>query len=63
MASRHKDINDERIVLADLENKGIYTARNLVLSIHCGKGILCLNADDDVSDITTGSISTPVVFC
>lgn len=45
-----KNIRDDRIILVEQENKGVYAARNLALSIHHGKWIIFLDADDEVSD-------------
>jgi glycosyltransferase involved in cell wall biosynthesis len=45
-----KSILDERVILLEQENQGVYAARNAALAIHRGEWVIFLDADDDVAD-------------
>ena len=45
-----RTINDDRIILIEQENEGVYAARNAALDIHRGEWVIFLDADDDVED-------------
>ncbi len=49
-ADRLKSISDDRIIILEQENKGVYFARNAALKMHKGKWIVFLDADDRVSN-------------
>lgn len=44
------EITDERVVLIDQPNKGVYAARNAGLAAHRGKWLMFLDADDHVGE-------------
>jgi len=43
-------ICDDRIILIEQENQGVYAARNAALEIHRGEWVIFLDADDDVEE-------------
>jgi glycosyltransferase involved in cell wall biosynthesis len=43
-----RDICDDRIILIEQRNQGVYAARNAALEIHRGEWVIFLDADDDV---------------
>lgn len=45
-----RTIHDDRIILIEQENEGVYAARNAALDIHRGEWVIFLDADDDVED-------------
>lgn len=45
-----RTIRDDRIILIEQENQGVYAARNAALNIHRGEWVIFLDADDDVED-------------
>jgi len=45
-----RTIRDDRIILIEQENEGVYAARNAALDIHRGEWVIFLDADDDVED-------------
>lgn len=45
-----RDVCDNRFILIEQENQGVYTARNAALDIHRGEWVIFLDADDDVKD-------------
>lgn len=45
-----RDICDNRFILIDQENQGVYAARNAALDIHRGEWVIFIDADDDVKD-------------
>lgn len=45
-----RTIHDDRIILIEQENEGVYAARNAALYIHRGEWVILLDADDDVED-------------
>jgi len=45
-----RDICDDRVILIEQENQGVYAARNAALDIHRGEWVIFLDADDDVKD-------------
>jgi glycosyltransferase involved in cell wall biosynthesis len=45
-----RDICDDRLILIEQENQGVYAARNAALDIHRGEWVIFLDADDDVED-------------
>jgi len=45
-----RTIHDDRIILIEQENEGVYAARNAALNIHRGEWVIFLDADDDVED-------------
>lgn len=45
-----RTIQDDRIILIEQENEGVYAARNAALDIHRGEWVIFLDADDDVED-------------
>lgn len=45
-----ESIHDDRVILLQQENQGVYAARNAALAIHRGEWVIFLDADDDVAD-------------
>lgn len=45
-----RQIKDERFVLIEQANQGVYAARNAALALHRGEWIVFLDADDDITD-------------
>lgn len=45
-----RDICDDRVILIEQENQGVYAARNAALDIHRGEWVIFLDADDDVEE-------------
>ncbi|HEE9874045.1 TPA: glycosyltransferase [Citrobacter braakii] len=45
-----KSIRDDRVILIEQENQGVYAARNAALDIHRGEWVIFLDADDEVAD-------------
>lgn len=45
-----KNIHDDRVILLEQENKGVYAARNSALDIHQGEWVIFLDADDAIED-------------
>ncbi|MFU2318489.1 glycosyltransferase [Rahnella sp. PCH160] len=45
-----RDICDNRLILIEQENQGVYAARNAALDIHRGEWMIFLDADDDVEE-------------
>lgn len=44
-----KKITDHRVVLVEQPNRGVYAARNLALSMHQGRWVMFIDADDAIS--------------
>ncbi|QUT17484.1 glycosyltransferase [Rahnella inusitata] len=45
-----RDICDNRLIVIEQENQGVYAARNAALDIHHGEWVIFLDADDDVEE-------------
>ncbi|EMQ2225293.1 glycosyltransferase [Citrobacter freundii] len=43
-------IQDDRLILIEQINQGVYAARNVALAIHRGDWVVFLDADDDIAD-------------
>jgi glycosyltransferase involved in cell wall biosynthesis len=43
-------ISDDRLILIEQANQGVYAARNAALAIHRGEWVVFLDADDDIAD-------------
>lgn len=43
-------IQDDRLILIEQANQGVYAARNAALAIHRGEWVVFLDADDDIAD-------------
>lgn len=45
-----RQIHDDRLILIEQANEGVYGARNAALDIHRGEWVVFLDADDDIAD-------------
>lgn len=45
-----RQIRDDRLILIEQGNQGVYAARNAALAIHRGEWVIFLDADDDIAD-------------
>lgn len=45
-----RQIHDDRLILIEQANQGVYAARNVALDIHRGEWVIFLDADDDIAD-------------
>lgn len=45
-----RQIHDERLILIEQANQGVYAARNTALALHQGEWVIFLDADDDIAD-------------
>ncbi|MEG1347872.1 MAG: glycosyltransferase [Hafnia sp.] len=45
-----RQIRDERLILIEQANRGVYAARNTALALHKGEWVIFLDADDDIND-------------
>ncbi|MBF8106381.1 glycosyltransferase [Serratia liquefaciens] len=45
-----RQISDNRLILIEQANQGVYAARNAALAIHQGEWVVFLDADDDIAD-------------
>lgn len=45
-----RQIHDDRLILIEQANQGVYAARNVALDIHRGEWVFFLDADDDIAD-------------
>ncbi|AOP89845.1 hypothetical protein AZ006_002824 [Citrobacter freundii] len=45
-----RQIHDDRLILIEQANQGVYAARNAALDIHRGEWVIFLDADDDIAD-------------
>lgn len=45
-----RQIHDDRLILIEQANQGVYAARNAALALHQGEWVLFLDADDDIAD-------------
>lgn len=43
-------IHDDRLILIEQANRGVYAARNAALALHQGEWVIFLDADDDIAD-------------
>ncbi|MEG1422174.1 MAG: glycosyltransferase [Citrobacter sp.] len=43
-------IHDDRLILIEKANRGVYAARNAALALHQGEWVIFLDADDDIAD-------------
>lgn len=43
-----RQIHDDRLILIEQNNQGVYAARNVALAIHRGEWVVFLDADDDI---------------
>ncbi|HFP9342072.1 TPA: glycosyltransferase [Raoultella ornithinolytica] len=43
-----RQIHDDRLILIEQANQGVYAARNVALAIHRGEWVVFLDADDDI---------------
>ena len=43
-------IYDDRLILIEQANQGVYAARNAALALHQGEWVIFLDADDDIAD-------------
>ncbi|HIC8604270.1 glycosyltransferase [Citrobacter freundii] len=63
-------IQDDRLILIEQTNQGVYAARNTALDIHRGEWVVFLDADDDIADgfiekrwqVATASQADVVIF-
>lgn len=45
-----RQIHDDRLILIEQANQGVYAARNTALALHQGEWVIFLDADDDIAD-------------
>ncbi|WP_320735758.1 MULTISPECIES: glycosyltransferase [Enterobacteriaceae] len=45
-----RQIHDDRLILIEQANRGVYAARNAALPLHQGEWVIFLDADDDIAD-------------
>ncbi|HEX4503032.1 MAG TPA: glycosyltransferase [Scandinavium sp.] len=45
-----RQIHDDRLILIEQANQGVYAARNTALALHQGEWVILLDADDDIAD-------------
>ncbi|HDC4536935.1 TPA: glycosyltransferase [Enterobacter asburiae] len=45
-----RQIHDDRLILIEQANRGVYAARNAALAMHQGEWVIFLDADDDITD-------------
>lgn len=45
-----RQIRDDRLILIEQANQGVYAARNAALAMHQGEWVIFLDADDDIAD-------------
>ena len=45
-----RQIHDDRLILIEQANQGVYAARNAALALHQGEWVIFLDADDDIAD-------------
>ncbi len=45
-----RQIHDDRLILLEQLNQGVYVARNAALAVHRGEWVVFLDADDDIAD-------------
>lgn len=45
-----RQICNERLILIEQANRGVYAARNTALALHKGEWVIFLDADDDIND-------------
>ncbi|CNI09069.1 TPA: glycosyltransferase [Yersinia enterocolitica] len=45
-----RQIHDDRLILIELANQGVYAARNAALALHQGEWVIFLDADDIIGD-------------
>ncbi|ESL92092.1 hypothetical protein L421_00526 [Klebsiella variicola] len=45
-----RQIHDDRLILIEQANRGVYAARNTALALHQGEWVIFLDADDDIAD-------------
>ena len=45
-----RQIHDDRLILIEQGNQGVYAARNAALALHQGEWVIFLDADDDIAD-------------
>lgn len=45
-----RQIHDDRLILIEQPNQGVYAARNAALAIHRGEWVIFLDADDDIAE-------------
>lgn len=45
-----RQIHDDRLILIEQANRGVYAARNAALALHQGEWVIFLDADDDIAD-------------
>lgn len=45
-----RQIHDDRLILIEQDNQGVYAARKAALALHQGEWVVFLDADDDIAD-------------
>jgi glycosyltransferase involved in cell wall biosynthesis len=45
-----RQIHDDRLILIEQANQGVYAARNTALALHQGEWVIFLDADNDIAD-------------